>query len=73
MYAATYVYFVFRTLNNTFVQCVAGSRPRRGTGLVEFSIDNNVTESEVDFTYTDDPQVSSLTPNNVIRRYVHDL
>ena len=73
MYAATYVYSVFRTLNNTFVQCVAGSRPRRGTGAVVFSIDNSVTESEVDFTFTDDPQVFSLTPNNVIRRYVHDL
>ena len=60
-------------MNNTFVQCVAGSRPRRGTGVVVFSIDNSVTESEVDFTFTDDPQVISLTPNNVIRRYVHDL
>ena len=58
----------FRTPNSTFVQCVAGFRQRRGTGPVVFSIDNSVTESEDDFTYTDDPQVFSLTPNDVIRR-----
>ena len=68
MYAATYVYSVFRTLNNTFVQCVAGSRPRRSTGVLVFSIDNSVTESEGDFTYTDDPQVFSLRDNEVIMR-----
>ena len=58
----------FRTLNSTFVQCVAGSREFRATGPVVFTIDNSDTQSENDFTYTDDPQVFSLTPNNVIRR-----
>ena len=56
-------------LNSTFVQCHAGSRPRRGTGPVAFLIDNAVVESEEDFTYTDDPEVMSLTPNDIIRRY----
>ena len=58
-----------RLLNSTFVQCRAGDRPRRGTGLVVFFIDNAVVASEEDFTYTDDPQVFSVTPNGVIRRY----
>ena len=58
-----------RSFNGTFVQCRAGSRQRRGTGPVVFSIDNAVVESEEDFAYTDDPQVFSVTPNDVIRRY----
>ena len=57
-----------RSFNSKSVQCRAGSRLRRGTGPVVFSIDNAVVESEVDFAYTDDPQVFSVTPNNVIRR-----
>ena len=55
-------------MNSTFVQCRAGSRLRRGTGPVVFTIDNAVFESEEDFAYTDDPQVFSVTPNDVIRR-----
>jgi len=50
------------------VQCVAGNRPRRGTGPVVFFIDNSVTQSEGDFTYTDDPQVFSVRPNKIIER-----
>ena len=59
---------IYRLLNSTFVQCRAGSRLRRGTGPVVFTIDNAVFESEEDFAYTDDPQVFSVTPNDVIRR-----
>ena len=59
----------YRLLNSTFVQCRAGDRLRLGTGPVVFSIDNAVFESENDFAYTDDPQVFSVTPNDVIRRY----
>ena len=62
------VYLVYRSFNGTFVQCLAGSRLRRGTGPVVFTIDNAVVESEEDFAYTDDPQVFSVTPNDVIRR-----
>ena len=65
---ASYIILIYRTLNSTFVQCVAGSRQSRGAGLVVFSIDNSVTESEGDFTYTDDPQVFSLRNNEVIKR-----
>ena len=61
-------YVFYRLLNSTFVQCHAGSRLRRGTGPVVFTIDNAVVESEEDFAYTDDPQVFSVTPNDVIRR-----
>ena len=57
-----------RSFNSTFVQCRAGSRQRRGTGPIVFSIDNAVVESEEDSAYTDDPQVFSVTPNDVIRR-----
>ena len=58
----------YRSFNGTFVQCRAGSRFRRGTGIVVFSIDNAVVESEEDFAYSDDPQVFSVTPNDVIKR-----
>ena len=57
-----------RTLNSTFVQCIAGARERRSIGPVVFSIDNSVTESEIDFTYTNDPQVLTLRNNKVIKR-----
>ena len=57
-----------RSFNGTFVQCLAGSRLRHGTGSVMLTIDNAIAESEEDFTYTDDPQVFSVTPNDVIRR-----
>ena len=57
-----------RSFIGTFVQCRAGSRLRRGTGPVVFSINNAVVESEEDFAYADDPQVFSVTPNEVIRR-----
>ena len=50
------------------MQCVAGNRPIRGTGPVIFAIDNSVTQSEDDFTYTNDPQVFSVRPNNIIER-----
>jgi len=50
------------------VQCVAESRPRRGTGVVALLIDNAIALSEQDFTYTDDPQVFSLLNNQVIER-----
>ena len=62
------IFIFFRTLSSTFVQCVAGNRSRRGTGSVIFFIDNSVTESEDDFTYTDDPQVFSVRPNKIIER-----
>ena len=58
----------YRLLNSTFVQCCAGSRVRLGTEPVVFFIDNAVVESEEDFAYTDDPQVFSVTPNDIIRR-----
>ena len=58
----------YRLLNSTFVQCRAGSRLRRATGQVVFFIDNAVVESEEDFAYTDDPEVLSVTPNDVIKR-----
>ena len=61
---------LFRTLNSTFVQCIAGSRERRATGPVAVSIDNGAAESEGDFTYTDDPQVFSLRNNKMIERYI---
>ena len=50
------------------MQYHAGSRLRRATGKVVFFIDNTVVLSEEDFAYTDDPQVFSVTPNDVIRR-----
>lgn len=54
------------------MQCVAGKRERRGTGPVVFFIDNSVTQSHTegarDFTYTNDPQVFSVRPNNIIER-----
>ena len=58
----------FRTLSNTFVQCIAGSRERRATGPVTFRIDNGIVESEGDLVYTDDPQVFSLRNNKMIER-----
>ena len=61
-------YVFYRLLNSTFVQCRAGSKLARGTGPVMFTIDNAVVKSEEDFAYTDDPQVFSVTPNDVIRR-----
>ena len=61
---------VFRTLNGTFVQCVAGVRPGRGSGPVSIFIDNSVSESDADFTYIEDPRVFSVSPMNIIRRYV---
>ena len=61
---------LFRTLNSTFVQCIAGSRERRATGPVVFRIDNGNVESEGDFRYTDDPQVFSLRNNKMIYRYI---
>ena len=71
MNIATYIILIYRTqlqLNSTFVQCVAGSRERHGTGPVVFTIDNSITESEDDFTYTRDPQVFSLRDNEIIKR-----
>ena len=64
-----YITCIYRLLNSTFVQCCAGSRRRRGTGPIVFTIDNAVVESEEDFAYTEDPQVFSVTPNDVIRRF----
>ena len=61
-------YFCYRTLSSTSVQCVAGSRQQPGDGPVMFIIDNSITESEDDFTYTYDPQVLSLRNNQVIKR-----
>ena len=58
----------FRTLNSTFVQCIAGSRRTRATGPVTFSIDNSFTVSEGDFIYIDDPQVFTLRNNRIIER-----
>ena len=68
-----YVYIIYtinfyRTLNSTFVQCIAGSKDRRGIGPVVFIIDNSVTESEDDFSYVDDPEVFSLRNNQVVMR-----
>ena len=57
-----------RMLNSTFVQCIAGSRERRSIGPVVFSIDNSITKSGIDFTYTNDPQVLTLRNNKVIKR-----
>ena len=37
-------------------------------GPVAFSIDNASVTSEEDFAFTDDPQVSTVTPNDIIRR-----
>ena len=59
---------LFRILNSTFVQCIAGSRVRRATGPVVFNIDNGDAESEVDFIYTDDPRVFSFRNNKMIKR-----
>ena len=50
-----------RSFNGTFVQCRAGSRLRRGTGPVVFSIDNAVVESEEDFRYTDDQYLNTIS------------
>ena len=50
------------------MQCVAGKRPIRGTGPVIFAIDNSVTQSIGDFTYTHDPRVFSVRPNIIIKR-----
>ena len=55
-------------LNSTFVQCIAGSTERRNIGPVVFSIDNSVTESEIDFAYTNDPRVLTFRNNKVIKR-----
>ena len=52
------------------MQCIAGSRSNRGSGPVILLIDNSTTKSVVHFAYTDDPQIFSMRPNNVIRRYV---
>ena len=60
---------IYRSLSSTLVQCCAGSRTRQGSGPVVFTIDNAVIESEEDFVYTEDPQVFSLMPNDVIRRH----
>ena len=62
------IWLSYSTLNNTFIQCIAGSRGQRGIGPVVFTIDNSVTESEGDFSYVDDPQVFSLRNNQVIKR-----
>ena len=61
--------FFCRLLNGTLVQCCAGSKPRQGSGPVVFNIDNVVVESEEVFICTEDPQVSSLMPTDVIKRY----
>ena len=61
-------YFHYRTLNSTFVRCIAGSRQQAGVGPVVFTIDNSITTSEGDFTYIGDPQVFSLRNNEIIRR-----
>ena len=55
-------------INSTFVQCIAGSRERRSIGPVVFMIDNSITESEMDFTYTNDPRVLTLRNNIMIKR-----
>ena len=60
--------FTYRVINNTFVQCIAGSRVGSTTGPVVFSIDNGAAESEVDFIYTNDPKVFSLRNNKMIKR-----
>ena len=60
--------FMYRILNSTFVQCIAGPRERCATGPVAFSIDNGAVESEGDLIYTDDPQVFSLRNNKMIER-----
>ena len=52
------------------MQCIAGGRPRRGTGQVEFNLDEAEVLSEEDFTYTDNPQVFSLVNNEIIQRYI---
>ena len=57
-----------RMLNSTFVQCIAGLTERHSIGPVVFSIDNSITKSGVDFTYTNDPQVLTLRNNKVIKR-----
>ena len=62
--------FVNRTLNSTFVQCVAGPRPMSGSGKVVFRIDNGEALSDDDFEYSDDPEVSFLVTRSVIKRYV---
>ena len=68
LYCTLLCILCIRSFNGTFVQCRAGSRLQRGTGPVVFTIDNAVVESEEDFVYTDDPQVFSVTPNDIIRR-----
>jgi len=60
--------FTFRTLNSTFIQCIAGQRSQHGIGPVVFIIDNSVTKSDNDFTYTNDPQLFALRNNKVIKR-----
>ena len=59
---------MYRILNSTFVQCIAGPRETRASGPVTFSIDNGFAESEGDLVYTDDPQVFSLRNNKMIER-----
>lgn len=58
-----------RVVNNTFAKCVAGQRITAGNGKVVFIIDGAEVLSEDDFTYTDNPQVSSLVHNQIIQRY----
>ena len=58
----------YRLLNSTLVQCRAGDRLRCGTGPVAFFIDRADIESEEDFAYNDDPEVFSVTPNDIIKR-----
>ena len=60
--------FTYRILNSTFVQCIAGSREGSTTGPITFRKDNGAAESEVDFIYTNDPQVFSLRNNKMIER-----
>ena len=69
LYCFVIVYPVFyRLMNSTFIQCRAMDRLRRGTGPVVFFIDRAAVESEEDFAYTDDPEVFSVTPNDIIKR-----
>ncbi|XP_065902814.1 plexin-B-like isoform X2 [Dysidea avara] len=64
---------IVRTLNSTFVQCVAGPRPMSGSGKVVFRIDNGEALSDDDFEYSDDPEVSFLVTRSIIKSGGIDL
>ena len=56
------------SLNSTYLQCIAGSRGRPGTGKIAFIVDNGETLSEEYFQYSDDPQMFSVINSEIIRR-----